>query len=87
MLRNGIVIAAHRPGFRISNTITRDRSIYDSYDAEIATAYKNVGAGEREALGQRVDQQEDATSVKDDHAAAYAAKDEYYRAAYRRDGQ
>ncbi len=61
----------HRPGFRVSDTITRDRSIYDSYDAEIASAYKNVGAGEREALGQRVNRQEDAASVKDDRDSAY----------------
>jgi len=106
-------LGLHRPGFRISNTITRDRSVYAAYDAAAEVAYKNVGAGERETLGQRVcdvcrfgpegarghlkmingeltcvaDQQEDAASFKDDRAAAYAAKDEYYRTAYRGDGQ
>jgi len=44
----------HKPGFRISSTITRDRSIYDAYDAEMASAYKNVGASKREFTGGRV---------------------------------
>jgi len=45
--------AFHKPGFRVSATVTRDRSIYDSYDAEVASAYKNVGAVESEVRGQR----------------------------------
>ncbi len=64
-------LSLHRPGFRISNTITRDRSIYDAYDAEMASAYKNVGARDREALDQCVDRQGDAASVTDDRSAAY----------------
>ncbi len=43
----------HKPGFRISNTITRDRSIYDSYDAEVGSAYKNVRAVGSNVRGQR----------------------------------
>ncbi len=31
-------LSLHKPGFRVSTTVTRDRSIYDSYDAEIASA-------------------------------------------------
>jgi len=106
-------LALRRPGYRIADGIQRDMSVYAVYDAAAEVAYKNVGAGERETLGQRVcdvcrfgpegarghlkmingeltcvaDQQEDAASFKDDRAAAYAAKDEYYRTAYRGDGQ
>jgi len=113
-------LALHRPGYRVADGIQRDMSVYAAYDAEAEAAYKNVGAGKREAQGQRVgdvctvstgggrfgpegarghlkmingeltcvaDQQEDAASFKDEREAAYAAKDEYYRAAYRRDGQ
>jgi hypothetical protein len=43
----------HKPGFRVSETITRDRSIYDAYDAELASSYKNVGAVESAVRGQR----------------------------------
>jgi hypothetical protein len=39
---------------RIADGIQRDMGVYAAYDAEIATVYKNVGAGEREALGQGV---------------------------------
>jgi hypothetical protein len=46
-------LSLHKPGFRISNTVTRDRSIYDAYDAQVASAYRNVGAGESEFRGQR----------------------------------
>jgi len=46
-------LGLHRPGFRISSTITRDRSIYDAYNAEVASAYKNAGAVESEVCGQR----------------------------------
>jgi hypothetical protein len=102
-----------RPGYRLADGIQRDMSIYAAYDAEAEVAYKNVGAGERGALGQRVgdvcrfgpegvrghlkmidgeltcvaDRQEDAASFKDEREAAYAAKDEYYRNAWRGDGQ
>jgi hypothetical protein len=31
----------HRPGYRINNTVTRDTSFYDTYDAEQAVAYKH----------------------------------------------
>jgi hypothetical protein len=64
-------LALHRPGYRVADGVPRDHSHYAGYDAEIATAYRNVGAGEREALGQRVDRQEDAGSVKDDRDSAY----------------
>ena len=47
-------LALHRPGYRIVDGIQRDMSVYAAYDAEAEAAYKNVGAGEREALGQRV---------------------------------
>jgi hypothetical protein len=76
-------LSLHKPGFRISNTVTRDRSIYDAYDAQVASAYKNVGARDREALGQRADQQEDATSVKDDRSAAYQAYENRIQNAWR----
>ena len=56
-------LGLHKPGFRISKTITRDRSIYDSYDAEVGSAYKNVRAVESEFRGQR---EGDACTVKSD---------------------
>jgi len=56
-------LALHRPGFRISSTITRDRSIYDAYDAELARSYKNVGGVESEVCGQR---DGDSCTVKSD---------------------
>jgi len=46
-------LSLHRPGFRISKTITRDRSIYDAYDSAAEVAYKNVGGVESEVHGQR----------------------------------
>jgi hypothetical protein len=46
-------LSLHKPGFRISNTITRDRLIYDAYDAAAEVAYKNVGGVESEVGGQR----------------------------------
>jgi len=46
-------LGLHRPGFRISNTITRDRSVYAAYDAAAEVAYKNVGRVESEVRGQR----------------------------------
>jgi len=45
-------LSLHKPGFRISSTITRDRSIYDAYDAAAEVAYKNAGAVESEVRGQ-----------------------------------
>lgn len=51
----------HKPGFRVSDTITRDRSIYDAYDAEVASSYKNVGPVKSEVRGQR---EGDACTVK-----------------------
>lgn len=54
-------LGLHKPGFRISKTITRDRSIYDAYDATAEIAYKNAGAVESEVRGQR---EGDACTVK-----------------------
>jgi hypothetical protein len=56
-------LGLHRPGFRISNTVTRDRSIYDAYDAAAEIAYKNAGAVESEVRGQR---EGDSCTVKSD---------------------
>ncbi len=56
-------LSLHKPGFRISNTVTRSPSIYDTYDAELAGSYKNVGAVESEVRGQR---QGDSCTVKSD---------------------
>jgi hypothetical protein len=56
-------LGLHKPGFRISNTITRDRSIYDAYDAAAEVAYKNVDAVESEVRGQR---EGDSCTVKSD---------------------
>ncbi len=76
-------LSLHKPGFRISSSITRDRSIYDAYDAAAEVAYKNLGAREREALGQRVDRQEDAASVTDDRSAAYQEFEDRIQNAWR----
>jgi hypothetical protein len=46
-------LSLHKPGFRVSTTVTRDRSIYDSYDAELVSAYNKVGAVESEVRGPR----------------------------------
>ena len=56
-------MSLHKPGFRISNTITRDRSIYDATTPRSASAYKNVGAVESEVRGQR---EGDSCTVKSD---------------------
>ena len=56
-------MSLHKPGFRISNTITRDRSIYDAYDAELASSYKNAGGVESKFRGQR---EGDSCAVKSD---------------------
>ena len=56
-------LGLHRPGFRISNTITRDRSVYAAYDAAAEVAYKNVGRVESEVRGQR---EGDSCTVKSD---------------------
>jgi len=63
-------LSLHKPGFRVSTTVTRDRSIYDSYDAEIASAYKNVGASEREFTGGRVGDVEGGRSGTEGSACA-----------------
>ena len=76
-------LALHRPGYRIVDGIQRDMSVYAAYDAEAEAAYKNVGAGKREALGQRVDPQEDATSVTGDRSAAYREYESRMRNAWR----
>src|SRR5208283_384645 len=47
-------LALHRPGYRVADGIQRDMSVYAAYDAEAEAAYKNGGAGKREAQGQRV---------------------------------
>jgi hypothetical protein len=56
-------MSLHKPGFRVSSTITRDRSIYDAYDAAAEVAYKNVGAVESEVRGQR---EGDSCAMKSD---------------------
>jgi hypothetical protein len=56
-------LSLHKPGFRVSSTITRDRSIYDAYDAAAEVAYKNLGAVESEVRGQR---ERDSCAVKSD---------------------
>jgi hypothetical protein len=56
-------LSLHKPGFRISNTVTRDGSIYDAYDAQVASAYRNVGAVESEFRGRR---EGDARTAKSD---------------------
>jgi hypothetical protein len=56
-------LSLHKPGFRISNTIARDRSIYDAYDAELASSYKNAGGVESKFRGQR---EGDSCAVKSD---------------------
>jgi len=76
-------LALRRPGYRIADGIQRDMSVYAAYDAEAEAAYKNVGAGKREALGQCVDRQEDATSVTDDRSAAYREYENRMRNAWR----
>jgi hypothetical protein len=43
-------LGLHKPGLRISNTITRDRSIYDAYEVELQNSWK-TGAGEGEFTG------------------------------------
>jgi hypothetical protein len=48
-------LALRRPGYRIADGFQRNMSVYAAFDAEIATAYKNVGATEREFAGGRVD--------------------------------
>ena len=76
-------LALRRPGYRIADGIQRDMSVYAAYDAEMASAYKNVGARDREALGQRVDRQEDAALVTDDRSAAYQEYENRIRNAWR----
>ena len=76
-------LALRRPGYRIADGIQRDMSVYAAYDAEAEAAYKNVGAGKREALGQCVDPQEDATSVTGDRSAAYREYESRMRNAWR----
>jgi hypothetical protein len=47
-------LGLHQPGFRISNACRRDMSIYDQYDAAIASEYKNhppTGEGSGELRG------------------------------------
>ena len=63
----------HKPGFRVSDTITRDRSIYDAYDAEVASSYKNVGAVESEVRGQP---EGDSCTAKSDQGRDGAADGE-----------
>ena len=76
-------LALHRPGYRIVDGIQRDMSVYAAYDAEAEAAYKNVGAGKREALDQCVDRQGDAASVTDDRSAAYQEYEDRIQNAWR----
>jgi hypothetical protein len=39
---SGGTTGLHRPGYRVANTITRDQSHYDDYDAELEGAWKNI---------------------------------------------
>jgi hypothetical protein len=79
----GSGLTLHRPGYRVAHGVPRDDSHYTAYDAAAEVAYKNIGAREREALGQCVDRQGDAASATDDRSAAYQEYEDRIQNAWR----
>ena len=65
-------LGLHRPGYRLSSTVTRDHSHYDQYEAEVQNAWKNPHAtGENEGAPSRL-KSKDAMPISDDRERAYS---------------